>query len=115
VRVAIFLLLTASGFAQDVIEKRTGEDIVLQACGAEGDTVRFYQQMNPDSTPVSIGAMIRVPGELQCKEVVYRMPGGNAQFYRFYAVPSLGSEMLNSTNGERVKRKKTSQVRFRRN
>ena len=102
---ALFLLLTAAGFAQ-IVEKKTGDNIFLTACGAEGDTVRFYQQLNPDSVPVSIGVKVRIPGVLECKEVVHRMPGGTADFLRFYAVPSLKAEMLNSTNGVRVKRKK---------
>jgi hypothetical protein len=105
-RVAVLILLfTAAGFSQ-IIEKRTGENIYLSACGAEGDSVRFYQQLNADSTPVSVGLIIRLPGLVQCKEVVCRMPGGSAEFYRFYAVPSYRLEKLNSTNGVRVKRKR---------
>jgi len=99
------LLLSVAGFSQ-VVEKKAGDTVYVEACGAEGDTLRFYRQTTAGSSPVLIGQVSRLPNKVECKEVQWLMPTGTTQYYRFYAVPSLGTEMLNSTNGERVKRKK---------
>jgi len=99
----IIICLSVSGFSQTV-EKKTGEVIYLTACGAEGDSVRFYRQTTAGSSPIQIGSVARTQSQVECKEIQYLMPSSTAAWYRFYAVPSKGTEALESTNGVRVKR-----------
>lgn len=98
------LLLCSTAFAQSV-EKRAGETITLEACGDQGDTVNFYRKTGVTTTPTKIGAVLRIPGIVDCKELRYVMPGGTTREYRFFAVPVQRLTFLEETNGVTVKRK----------
>jgi hypothetical protein len=87
------------------VEKRTGETIVLPACGDQGDTINFYRKTSPLATPSKIGTVLRVPGVVECKEIRYTMPSGTTREYWFFALTTKSSQVLEETNGVRVKRK----------
>ena len=99
----LLLLLCSTSMAQTV-SKRTGEIIYLKACGADGDTLNFYRKTGVTTSATKIGTVLRIPDVLECKEFQYIMPGGSTAQYRFFVVPLKVGELLEESNGVRVKR-----------
>lgn len=102
--IIVMLMLSVTLSAQTV-SKRAGEIIYLEACGDQGDTVNFYRKTGTTASASKIGFVLKVPGVVDCKSIQYVMPTGTTKEYRFFAVPVKSGEVLEETNGVRVKRK----------
>ena len=94
----LFLLSTTPYLAQSVV-KKTGEVIILTACGTEGNVMNFYRKTGVSNSASKIGSVQKKSGELTCQEIKYTMPGGSTREYRFFAVPVVGSQFLSESNG----------------
>lgn len=106
VTLGLMLVLTATVEGQ-IVEKKTGDVITIEVCGAEGKTVNLYRKTGVATSATKLDAVSRLEGIVECKEFKTTMPSGSTTVYRFYAIPvASNGEFLDATNDQRVKRVK---------
>lgn len=107
----LLLLLGKPAWSQTITtpfykEARTGDVVEMDVSISEPlDFINIYRKTGVTSTPSLVG-IITVTPSVSTYTWSYKMPGGTTAQYRFWAVTKKGSELLDESNGVRVKRVK---------
>lgn len=108
-KLILFLLLfsvpcLAQTVAPHYAEARTGETVTLEILISEpADQINVYRKTGVTTSATLIGS-VPVLENVWEYEWLYLMPGGTTTQYRLFVVPKKGAELLNESNGVRVKR-----------
>lgn len=100
------LLLGQLAFAEEVPSFSAGETITLEIYITDvADTINVYRKTGVTMAPSLVGTIPVLP-DVWVYDWSYKMPTGTVSQYRFWVVPKKGTELLDESNGVRVKRKK---------